>query len=386
MKKKYIDFYLNIPIMTSFSQVFDENNYAQPPNDWCVIVTDVVNSTKAIEGGKYKDVNVAGALPAMAITNYIGHMQFPFIFGGDGMLYIIPGEFSVRVRDILADSRNLVRNIFGLELRVGMVMVSEIISSGHTLQIARLQVSERYIQAIVDGDGAEYAEQLIKSPETTDKYQIPRNHRIRARADFSGFTCRWKPVKSPKDETISVIVKPQGGAGDTSTDLMRGVFTNISKIFGSPEMYRPVTSTNQQLGLSKKYLHTEASVLSRHSRGFFYRLRLYMVRLHSLMLVLMNFRLKSISANNSISSDFRKFDGTLKMVISCTSEERKRLDKFLNDLHSSGKIFYGIHVSDRALLTCLIQQGEDEVHFVDADDGGYAIAAKQLKRQIADVA
>jgi Protein of unknown function (DUF3095) len=34
------------------------------------------------------------------------------------------------------------------------------------------------------------------------------------------------------------------------------------------------------------------------------------------------------------------------------------------------------------LVTCLV--GNQQVHLVDAADGGYALAAKQLKQQIAE--
>ena len=54
-------------------------------------------------------------------------------------------------------------------------------------------------------------------------------------------------------------------------------------------------------------------------------------------------------------------------------------------MHETGDLFYGVHVSDRALTTCLMHEGTvREVHFVDAADGGYALAAKQLKRQLRD--
>jgi hypothetical protein len=49
-------------------------------------------------------------------------------------------------------------------------------------------------------------------------------------------------------------------------------------------------------------------------------------------------------------------------------------------LQQEGKIYFGLHVSDRALVTCLV--GSQAVHLVDAADGGYALAAKQIKQQI----
>lgn len=56
------------------------------------------------------------------------------------------------------------------------------------------------------------------------------------------------------------------------------------------------------------------------------------------------------------------------------------LEEKLSALEAEGRIRYGIHVTDRAIMTCLIHaEAPEEVHFVDAADGGYAQAATQLK-------
>jgi len=81
-------------------------------------------------------------------------------------------------------------------------------------------------------------------------------------------------------------------------------------------------------------------------------------------------------------ADFQKFDGSLKMILSLTSQQVIDLKGVLEKSRTQGKIFFGLHESDRALMTCLIHSGSgNEVHFVDAADGGYALAAKQLKEQ-----
>ena len=378
------EFYNSIPVMANFVQIFDARNYAPPPEDWQVVVTDVVNSTVAIENGKYKDVNVAGALPAMAITNYVGHMHFPFVFGGDGMLYIIPPDILEVTRDILLDTRLLVKNIMDLDLRTGIVPIKYLIDAGKTLSIARLRVSNRYIQAIIDGDGADYAETLVKDPATTGQFQIRPTGPLRHRADFTGFSCRWKPINSPKGETISLIVRPQSGSALLRNRQMHEIFLEIRDIFGDPSNYRPVRDDNQEIGLSERYLRTEASVLSRHTHGYAYRLRLLAIRIKVLLGKTLGFPIQAGKLHNNISSDFRKFDGTLKMVISCTPEERLRLSEYLDRLYAQQRVFYGIHIAARALLTCLVQRGDSEVHFVDTENGGYALAAKQLKQQIAE--
>jgi len=87
-----------------------------------------------------------------------------------------------------------------------------------------------------------------------------------------------------------------------------------------------------------------------------------------------------------VNTDYRKFDETLRMIISGTLEQRKRLDAYLEKLHNERKIVYGIHASPGAIITCMIfNYDTDHVHFLDASDGGYAMAAKEMKRQLKEL-
>ena len=48
-----------------------------------------------------------------------------------------------------------------------------------------------------------------------------------------------------------------------------------------------------------------------------------------------------------------------------------------------GKLVYGFHVSDRALMTCLVYKAQGRhTAFIDGADGGYALAAKVLKENL----
>ena len=83
------------------------------------------------------------------------------------------------------------------------------------------------------------------------------------------------------------------------------------------------------------------------------------------------------------NTDFRKFDGLLRMVISGSSEQRDKLVQYLENQYRNGLLVYGVHVSDNALMTCVISDyNQDHVHFVDGSDGGYAMAAKALKQRL----
>ena len=83
-------------------------------------------------------------------------------------------------------------------------------------------------------------------------------------------------------------------------------------------------------------------------------------------------------------SDYRKFDDALRMTIDCTPAQLESVKELCVRQKAEGQIYYGIHVSESALMTCFLQKIEDgkHIHFIDGGDGGYAIAAKQLKAQI----
>ena len=84
------------------------------------------------------------------------------------------------------------------------------------------------------------------------------------------------------------------------------------------------------------------------------------------------------------NSDYRKFDDMLRMVVDCTVGQAKAIENYLAELHVQGRIAYGTHYSDTALMTCFVPStaSDGHVHFIDGSDGGYALAARQLKAQL----
>ena len=84
------------------------------------------------------------------------------------------------------------------------------------------------------------------------------------------------------------------------------------------------------------------------------------------------------------NSDFQKFDDTLRMTIDSSPKQREELVEYLEAQKNTGALCYGVQVSDSALMTCLVfDRKERHLHFVDGASGGYALAAKQMKSQLA---
>ena len=83
------------------------------------------------------------------------------------------------------------------------------------------------------------------------------------------------------------------------------------------------------------------------------------------------------------NADFRKFDGVLRMVMDGSDAQYQRLRAYLEGQHREGRLVYGMHRSREALLTCIVfSYNGNHVHFVDGSDGGYAMAARELKAQL----
>ena len=91
-------FYAGLPVFRDFTHVMDPALFRPLPDDWVVGAADVVQSTKAIAENRYKAVNMAGAAVIVAVTNALGDREFPFVFGGDGASFAVPGADAGRWR------------------------------------------------------------------------------------------------------------------------------------------------------------------------------------------------------------------------------------------------------------------------------------------------
>jgi len=200
------NFYHDLEAMDNFTDIADITRYKAAPEDWFVVITDVVGSTKAIEDGRYKDVNTAGALAAMALANIEHGLDFPFVFGGDGVTVLLPPCMLTTARDVLADVRQTSSSAFGLSLRVGIVPVQDLYAQGYELSVAKLRLSGNTYQAILTGSGVDAAETLIKTPESAARYLLDEDHKSNVHADYTGFACNWQDIPSLRGETVSIIV------------------------------------------------------------------------------------------------------------------------------------------------------------------------------------
>jgi hypothetical protein len=379
------DFYDRLPAVDSFSAGLGGMS-APVPDDWYVVMTDVVSSMKAIESGKYKTVNIAGSLPIIAIARVIGTLRRPFVFGGDGMTFLVGPEHIAEVRRVLARVVRDIGNLYDLEVRAVSIPVKLLYRDGGAISVSKVKVSDQYYQAFLRGSGVKLAEDLMKSvsPEAAS-FRIPVAEDQES-VNYEGFTCRWADVPSATGITAALIVEPRE-SGDPAA-----IMASIEEILGSDESYHPLRVESMRMGGGDSTWREPFRVNSggrknlRYRIGtFFESIMIFMIRLVYALKIPIRSGINEVwrvKEQNIENSDFRKYEEAIKMIISLERDQLTRLRDMLETARQAGSLYFGIHESDKAHLTCIatVETGDD-VHFVDAADGGYALAAKELKAQ-----
>lgn len=383
MKTKY--FYTDLPYVEDFRDITNERFFKDVPVDWHVIVTDIQGSTRAIEEGKYREVNFVAASATTAVLNVNKNVEFPFVFGGDGATILIPPEYLEEASDVLRDTQKFAKDYFNMNIRIGTVPVIDILRSRHKIRIVKLKVSDSYFQAVFHGGGLDHAEYLIKNDR---KYLIPPR-KVKTRANFSGLQCIWQDIPSKKDEIVSLLIKANPNTGEESR-IYRDIMRELHKIYGKKEDRYPIKEGAIKLKTNLKKIYLEALIESYQYEKPFGRIffRRYIESIGDFFsnifrrgLNSMPFRAYKSTVINSIDSE--KFDDMLRMVITGTTEQRHQLVGFLEEKYQQGELAYGLHATSSIHMTCLIFERKGKhVHFIDGSNGGYTYAAKELKNRV----
>ena len=367
------NFYAKIKSNDKLQDLFNEYKYHVVPDTWSVVATDIKGSTKAISEGRYKEVNMVGAITIIAILNIEKKLDLPFIFGGDGAFVLVPNYLLDKVKRTLFEVKKLSINSYNLNLRIGIVPVGKIYEDNFSLKIAKLKVSEKYSQAIIKGGGLEYCDELLKN---SNKYLVEENNCEAIELDLEGLECRWEKVNSPKDEVLSLLIK----ANDERTYY--NVLENIETLLGDNASRSPININNLKLSFKTKELNTEASL---YSNNIFYKafVILKIKSINFIGKILMDYNIGQwgkYKKRITSYSDTEKFDDMLRLTVCSTFEETLALEKYLKQQFNEGNIIYGIHKTDSSFMTCLIfERHGKHIHFVDGTNGGYAMAAKMMK-------
>ncbi len=356
-----------------------EELFVEVPAGWHVVVTDIKNSTQAHREGRHEEVNLIATGSIIATLNLARRADriVPFFFGGDGATLIVPEPLLQPVLGALRQHRELSRTNFDLELRVGSVSVGALLDAGHALRISRLFVTDYHAIPVLLGSGLAEAERRIKGASEEPAGGSPDDG-----LDLSGMECRWDRIEPARADLEVVCLLVTAGAGHPQAPVFRRVIDLIDTTYGPPSARNPVSIDRLRL------------------RGTFHKIGIEMrARLgrFSLLYLLRNWLLTRVGGMFYFTraagqrykerlveqTDTLVIDGRINTVIAGTARQRTQLEAGLSALELRGEIAYGLFVCRESVMSCYVTDRSDRhIHFVDGSDGGYTLAAKQLKGKI----
>lgn len=385
-----IHFYRDLAPLSSFAAATEGRLHSDVPRDWWVVVADVEGSTRAIQAGAYKKVNTVGVACIAAVANVDRRIDLPFVFGGDGATLAVPDALCERAVCALRGAQRLARESFGLTLRVGLVPVHELTGGGSWVRLAKVRLSPHAMQPALSGRGWDEAERRLKGASAAAMRRVEEGDG-RAEASFDGFECRWQAVPSFNGHKLSLLVAALSPDPEENLATYRRVLDRIQDIYGEVAEYHPLRAERMRLTFDPRLLGHEWRVRSAglgwwRRAAYFGRLIvqnaaggvLFARKRDTPAVQWSRYRDELVE-----NSDIRKFDGMLRMVMDGTEAQAGALQAYLDSEYRERRLAYGMHKSRAALVTCIVQSyNGNHLHFVDGSDGGYALAAAELKRRL----
>ncbi|HEX4766105.1 MAG TPA: DUF3095 domain-containing protein [Lichenihabitans sp.] len=372
----------DLPAVSSFDALTEPGAYVPLPADWSLGLADVVTSTAAIEAGRYKAVNTAGAAVIAAVSNALGTLDFPFVFGGDGASFAVAPDQARTAGEALAATVGWVGEALDLELRGALLPVSAIRAAGQDVRIARFAASPDVAYAMFSGGGRSWAETELKAGRLAPAAAPPGS-----RPDLTGLSCRFEDIEAANGVILSLIVRPMAGADDTKAlAVLRRILAVAETVSRSGH---PLPIAGPAMHWPPRGLDLEARL---HRRpGLPLALARGVVACKTAVAHMIFRRGRDVGRFSPQryrrqlvdNSDFRKFDDGLMMTLDCTRAAADAIEATLRAAHDEGIVRYGLHRQEAAVVTCMVPSAlrADHIHFVDGAAGGYARAARDLKRQ-----
>ncbi|MBC7867073.1 MAG: DUF3095 family protein [Gloeobacteraceae cyanobacterium ES-bin-316] len=380
------NFYSNLPLVRMpIHEVFSRAAFEDVPASWYVVMTDVKNSTVAVNEGRHNDVNLVAASSLVVALNLgrAAGIEIPFFFTGDGGTMMVPEALLQRVlQGLQVHNQNSIRN-FGLELHLGHLSIQQVKDAGHFIQIAKVEFFENFNKPVVLGNGLKYAEEVIKSPHETK--DLPADNNVDLNMD--GLECRWDKIKppTPTDEIVCYIIEAVDA--DTQKKVFEDILKQMNEIYGSPVKRNPLSVNRLKLLLSIKKIKNETMARygkwkSTHfAKGFLEMIFGFLWFRLNLKIIKQTGKEQLIRIMNN--ADTLTIDGRINTIITGLPENRERLLAYLQAQEKNGILRYGHHISKESIMTCYIENRQDKhIHFVDGGDGGYTEASKELKLKL----
>jgi hypothetical protein len=305
---------------------------------------------------------------------------------------LVPPSARDAACDALARLQAHARSIFDLDLRAGAVTMAALRAGGRDLRVMKLRLSDNNDLAMFAGGGLAFADTWLKRAPPGDPILITAADDDEP-PQLEGLSCRWQPLHSQHGMILTIIT----AATDETMAGEREHFLNVSaaltRILGAPlELSAPVSDATLRFRWPPAGLNLEARATAGGKSRARRSIEILAQSLVQGVLEYFNTRAGYYDAPKyreemRHNTDFQKYDGTLRLVLDVTVEQAAQIDLYLRGEYEAGRLNYGVHSTDEALMTCVVFSLEHSrhIHFVDGANGGFTLAALEMKRQIANL-
>jgi hypothetical protein len=369
-------FYNSIPCQSiSLDEIlFNHKGFCPVPEDWFVIITDIVNSTTAVSKGLHKYVNLIATGSAVLVLNiaFKQGIHIPFFFGGDGVTFLVPQSLEKRCMKALESYSAGAFENYELTLRAGSVTVREIYASGHELLITKYQYSNSFTIPLVLGYGLRHAEELVKNVKVLSEKGIQSTE-----PDLTGMLCRWDTIPAPEGKNFIVTLLVTACPEYKQSWAFALIMKEIERIYGFPANRQPITIS--KLKLKSTFRRLSAEMKSQIAGDW---IALLLDRLFEIIghLYFMTTKGRKYLKSLVEMSDTLIMDGRINTIISGTEDQMKELVAYLDQMEANGVIHYGIQSGHSSVMSCYVRNEADgHIYFIDGSEGGYTMAAQNLK-------
>ena len=208
--------------------------------------------------------------------------------------------------------------------------------------------------AMFAGGGVEFSDSLLKSSPRGSPYLLEAQSEV-GEPNLHGLSCRWEPLIPRSGCMMTIMVQGTKSYPADESGLLSDVVQKISVLLGHRlQESAPASVHSMKFRWPPRGLGLEARATA---GGQTFLRRYFTVLVLSLIQFWCErFNRQAGSYNAPVyrdelrsNTDFRKYDGILRMVLDVSASQAELIEQHLEREHDAGRLAYGVHVADTAL-------------------------------------
>ncbi len=212
-------FYSHLKPITTLADIWEVEYFAQVPGDWWFVGIQTLKNPSGLGS-----LSVLASLAAF--MNRTSDWEIPGVYLGQILVLLIPTHILPELKDTLATAFQRIYSTWGIELKAGALLVSEITETGATLEVGRHSLGLKKSRPLIWGTGLSLGLNRIQYSQYEIDTKIPGFYT----PDFEGLHRNFMDLNPKKDEFYTLGIVHTGGKSNRSDfkDLIGSLFPRSS--------------------------------------------------------------------------------------------------------------------------------------------------------------